>query len=118
MDLNVFVDLEEVKAILRRHGTLFQEAYVFGSVANGTQDDSSDVDLLLIRETASPFFDRIREVMDLVWDLRRVDLLIYTPQERDALRGEPGRFFTKSVFEKGIRIEGSQSGSPSMAAAG
>ena len=112
------MDLEEVKAILHRHGSLFQEAYVYGSVAKQRQDGYSDVDLLLIRDTASLFFDRIREVMELVRDLRRVDLLIYTPQERDALLREPGRFFIKSVFEKGIRIEGSQSGSPSMAATG
>lgn len=112
------MDLEEVKAVLSRHRHLFREAYVHGSVARGTQDEHSDVDLVLVRDTSQPFFDRIREVMDLVFDLRSVELLIYTAAERQALLSEPGRFFIKNVFEKGIRIEGSQSGSPPVAAAG
>ena len=113
MHINVSMDLEEVKAIVSRHAPLFQEAYIHGSVARGEQDEQSDVDLVLVRETSRPFFDRIREVMDLVFDLRKVELLIYTPDERQTLLREPGRFFIKNVFEKGIRIEGTQSGSPS-----
>jgi predicted nucleotidyltransferase len=112
------VDLEEVKACLTRHAGGFREAYIHGSVARGSQDKHSDVDLVLVRDTALPFFDRIREVMDLVLSLGKVDLLIYTEAERRAILSEPGRYFIKDVFEKGIRVEGSQGGSTSMAAAG
>ncbi len=112
------MDLEGVKTCLARHSGLFREAYVYGSVALGRHDEHSDVDLVLVRDTSAPFFDRIREVMDLVFDLGRVDLLIYTETERRVIQNEPGRYFIKDVFRKGIRIEGSQSGSSPMAATG
>ena len=90
MDLSVSMDLEEVKGILHRHRSSFQKAYVYGSVARGTQDEFSDVDMLLIRDTAKPFFDRIREVMDLVWALRaiRTDFPVARPISRTPSAGQ------------------------------
>jgi uncharacterized protein len=107
-----------VDACLTRFRHLYREAFLFGSVARGTQDRHSDVDLVLIRDTDLPFFDRIREVFDLVHALGPLDLLIYTEAERRQMLAEPGRYFIKDVFEKGIRFEGTQGRSPSVAAAG
>jgi predicted nucleotidyltransferase len=82
------VDLNEVRSCLSLHRHLFEEAYLYGSVACGAEDEHSDVDLVLIRDTSLPFFDRIREVFDLVFALGRADLMIYTDRERrvEALR--------------------------------
>lgn len=110
--------LPELRGILHRHAGLFVRAYVHGSVARGTEDEHSDVDLVLVRNTEAPFFDRIREVMELVLELGKVDLLIYTEKEQRELIGEPGRHFLRAVFEQGVMVEGTQNRSPAVAAPG
>ena len=59
------VNLDTAEAIFTRHADKFIIAYVFGSVAAGTADEHSDIDVILVRDTALPFFDRVREVMDV-----------------------------------------------------
>ena len=108
--------LEEVEEILHGHSRLFLRAYVYGSVARGDSDRYSDVDLVLIRRTSRPFFERIRDVMELVMELLSADLLIYTEEEQHALQAEPGRLFVKDIFTKGYQIEGTQSRSAPVAA--
>ena len=73
------MNLDTAKAIFARHTDKFITAYVFGSVAAGTADEQSDIDIILVRDTALPFFDRIREIMDLRLEFGAADLLIYTP---------------------------------------
>ena len=115
---DILVDVNEVRSCLALYRHLFGEAYLFGSVAYGTEDEHSDVDLVLIRDTALPFFERIREVFDLVFALGRADLMIYTDAERREIIDGPGRYFMKDVFQKGIKIEGAQGRSTSVAATG
>ena len=115
---NVAVTLSTVRSCLALHRHLFQEAYVYGSVAHGTEDEQSDVDLVLIRDTSLPFFDRLREVFDLLFALGKADLMIYTDQERREVLDGPGRYFMKDVFQKGIKVEGAQGRSTSVAATG
>jgi len=112
------VTLSTVRSCLALHRHLFQEAYVYGSVAHGTEDEQSDVDLVLIRDTSLPFFDRLREVFDLLFALGKADLMIYTDQERREVLDGPGRYFMKDVFQKGIKVEGAQGRSTSVAATG
>jgi predicted nucleotidyltransferase len=112
------VDLNEVRSCLSLHRHLFEEAYLYGSVACGAEDEHSDVDLVLIRDTSLPFFDRIREVFDLVFALGRADLMIYTDRERWEILDGPGRYFMKDVFQKGIKVEGAQGRSTSVATTG
>lgn len=102
------MNLAAASECLARFRYLYREAYLFGSVAHGTEDEHSDVDLVLVRDTALPFFDRIREVFDLVHALGKVDLLIYTEAERRQMLAEPGRYFIKDVFLKGKHFEGAQ----------
>jgi predicted nucleotidyltransferase len=112
------MDLARAKKCLVRHSDKYRRAYLYGSVLHGTQDEHSDIDLILIRDTALPFFDRIREVFDLVFDLGKVELLIYTESEFQEIVEGPGRYFLKDVFQKGLRIEGNENRSPAVAATG
>jgi predicted nucleotidyltransferase len=110
--------LLEARSILKRHAGLFLRAYLYGSVLRGGQDESSDVDLLLVRKTDREFFDRIREVMGLVNELGGVDLLIYTPDELKELVENRKNGFLADVLAKGVLIEGSQGRRAALAPAG
>ncbi len=109
------MDLDTAKAIFARHAGKFITAYVFGSVAAGTSDEHSDIDVILVRDTARPFFDRVREIMDLRLEFGAADLLIYTPGELDEMLAEEGRYFVKHAVRTGHRIEGTQPRSGSVA---
>lgn len=112
------MELSAVRLILQRYSGLFQKAYVYGSVPRGGADEQSDVDLILVRETKLPFFDRIREVFEIVRELAPVDIPIYTGEELTRLLGEPGRYLLKDIIAKGVAIEGTQSRGAQMAPAG
>lgn len=109
------MDLSTAKSIFARHSDIFREAYVFGSVAAGTADEHSDIDVILVRDTRLPFFDRIREVMDLRLEFGAADMLIYTPAELAQMLNEEGRYFVKQAISTGYRIEGTQNRSKPLA---
>lgn len=107
-----------VESIFARHADRFIVAYVFGSVAAGTADRYSDVDAILVRDTDVPFFDRVREVMDLRLELGASDLLIYTPAELKRILGREDRSFVGHAVRTGYRVEGTQQRSKSLAQTG
>jgi len=110
--------LSRAKQILKNYSQLFIKAYLFGSTVTGNQDEYSDIDLILVRETPLDFFDRIREVMKLVLELGRVDIMIYTPLELEDVLNSDGREFIKSAVSGGILIAGTQRRGSKMAKAG
>ena len=109
------VDLTAAESIFARHADRFIVAYVFGSVAAGTADQYSDIDVILVRDTEVPFFDRVREIMDLRLALGAADLLIYTPAELEEMLAQEGRHFIKRAVGTGYRVEGTQHRSTSLA---
>ncbi len=67
--------------------------YLFGSWAREEADELSDVDLVVIKHTSDPFFDRLRKVAELLpAEVGGVDLLVYTPEEFAAMRREGNAF--------------------------
>lgn len=86
------MDLAAASAIFARYAHQFVAVYVFGSVAAGTADEHSDIDVIVVRHTTKPFFDRMREIMDLRLEFGAADMLIYTPAvggARPVLRSDP-----------------------------
>lgn len=71
----------------------------FGSVARGEADEWSDLDLLIVTDTALPFFERFREFAGIynVWP--RVDLLIYTPEELERMVAEQRPIVVRALGE-------------------
>ena len=58
-----------------------EQVIVFGSLASGHITETSDLDLLIVKETDKRFFERIKDVVKICdYDIG-VDFLIYTPQE-------------------------------------
>lgn len=81
--------------------------YLFGSHARGEADDDSDVDLVVIKESELPFFDRLREAAACVEPGWPVDLLVYTPAEFERMEKE-GNAFVEMVREEGVLVHGEQ----------
>ena len=54
------MDLAAVSTIFARYADQFVAVYMFGSVAAGTADEHSDIDVIVVRHTTQPFFDRMR----------------------------------------------------------
>lgn len=73
---------ERLQPIFRQRGV--KRAIVFGSFARGETTRRSDLDLIVVMETAKRFLDRYDDLLAPIAAAvpeRAVDLLIYTPQE-------------------------------------
>jgi predicted nucleotidyltransferase len=80
--------------------------YLFGSWARGEADALSDLDLVIIKRTSDPFFERLREVARLLpVDAGGVDILVYTPEEFQRMREERNAF-AEMIEEEGVLIHG------------
>ena len=55
---------------------------LFGSYANGEPNDSSDIDLLIIKKSSKPRYKRGNEVWKHLYGaMVPIDLIVYTPEE-------------------------------------
>jgi len=75
--------------------------YLFGSWARGEQDEASDIDVVVIMHTELPFLERaIPLCRTFPLDLGAVDLLVYTPEEWEAMQRD-GNAFAETVIQEG-----------------
>jgi len=96
---------KELKNIQSRLKSIFEQNNVkrvvlFGSAARETETRKSDLDLMIVMETEKRFFDRF-QAFDQVFDLlkgKAVDLLIYTPEELEAISSRP---FIRTILREG-----------------
>jgi predicted nucleotidyltransferase len=76
---------------------------LFGSWARGDEDEHSDLDLVIIKETQERFLDRLARVYDLVKPTFAMDVLVYTPQEFAKMQ-ERENPFIEMVMKEGVVI--------------
>lgn len=76
---------------------------LFGSLATGEVSETSDLDLLIVKETSVPFYERLREVALLCPLDVGADLLVYTPDEVEEATRE-NRFFRDEILAKGREV--------------
>ncbi len=82
--------------------------YLFGSWARGEADELSDVDIVVIKRTVQPFLVRLREAGSLLpAEAGAVDLLVYTPEEFEAMTKD-GNPFAEMIAEEAIVVYGRQ----------
>ena len=73
---------------------------MFGSLARETTHSSSDIDLVIIKNTSSSLTNRLREVARVVKSWEAMDILIYTPLEwQSALKQH--NMFISEIDSKG-----------------
>jgi predicted nucleotidyltransferase len=99
----VIQDLDALKERLAPHLRTAHKAIVFGSVARGEADEWSDLDLVIVAETRRPFLERYRDFEGIYDVWRRLDLLVYTPDEFGQMQAQ-GRPFIEHLLREGIVI--------------
>lgn len=99
------VDLKAIaKRLKEQYGAI--EVILFGSYANRTAREDSDVDLLIISDSQERFFGRQATVRRLLRDLKKgtpVSPIVLTPKEVEE-RKEHGDQFINEILETGIKI--------------
>jgi predicted nucleotidyltransferase len=97
-----------LKKEVDRYIELLKEKYkpdlilLFGSLCSGNVREWSDIDLLIVKDTDKPFYDRLKEVYLLLRPKVGVDILVYTPQEYEKIKER--LFFKHKVIKKGKLI--------------
>ena len=79
-----------------------EKIILFGSHARGSATKNSDIDLVVIKKTKIPFLKRMREVAKILSDAnvgQSADVLVYTPEEFDALSKRWNPFFHRILKE-------------------
>lgn len=70
-----------------------EAAYLFGSYGTSKFGPESDIDLILVTKTELPFVERPQLFNDLYQLYARLDLLVYLPDELEALLMETTGFW-------------------------
>lgn len=90
-----------IEALTRRDPP--ERVIVFGSLASDDVSEWSDLDLVVIRETALPFLERVKAVLELIQPQVGMDILVYTPGEFEQLCQERP-FVRDEILGKGRTI--------------
>lgn len=90
-------ELDRITGILRTHGV--EKVILFGSLARGEVGSTSDIDLLIVKDTEQGFSERTGEIYSLIQPRKAVDMFVYTPQEIEQLKKTSS--FVRSVLSEG-----------------
>lgn len=96
------INEEDIRRVAEQIGESVQAKWVilFGSYARGQATEHSDVDLLVIAESALPRFKRSRELYRQFRPYPfSMDLLVYTPAEVEQGKDSPVSFVSKVLRE-------------------
>ena len=102
------VDSNKINEIASRIATKFnpEKIILFGSYANGTQKEDSDLDLLIIQETDLPPQQRGFDIrMSLIGTMIPFDILIFTKLEFEQEKGKRFSFLSSAIKNSKILYE-------------
>ena len=94
-------ELKRVKEILSARADIVRGS-VLGSFAKGNNREKSDLDIAVIQRTDKRFLNRIEELYQVILPRLDMDLLVYTPEEWEALRKD--RHFVERIEKEGKTI--------------
>lgn len=77
-----------------------EKIILFGSLAGGSANSTSDIDMIVVMDTDRPFLDRTKYMLKLLRPKVGIDLLVYTPAEFSEMT-KTRSFFVKEMVEKG-----------------
>ena len=71
---------------------------IFGSVAKGTSDENSDLDIMVILETDMTYYERMLAVRKAIGVTSiPIDILAFTPEEVNATKGKRGSIISEAL---------------------
>lgn len=83
-----------------------EKVVLFGSYANGNQNDDSDLDFLVVMRTDLKQGKRRGNVKSKLRDLKiPIDIVVFTPEEVDYWRETPSAIVTEALYN-GIMLYG------------
>jgi HEPN domain-containing protein/predicted nucleotidyltransferase len=82
-----------------------EQIILFGSRARGDAGEHSDIDLIVIKETGTPYRERFRESSEYLPEMLGVgvDVIVYTPEEVEG-KIEARSPFLAAVFTDGVVV--------------
>lgn len=79
-----------------------EQILLFGSLANnGEVDESSDIDLVIVKDTKERFIDRLHRVRLITRPEAGADFLVYTPEEIKTMAQRKNKFLLTEILGKG-----------------
>lgn len=88
-----------------------EKIILFGSLANNEVQEWSDLDVVIVKDTPTPFLQRLREVALLSRPRVGVDFLVYTPDEFAEMIANRNPFIVEEVLGRGKVLYESRPGS-------
>jgi len=94
---------QSVHKVIRELSGQVEKISIFGSHAKNKPDLFTDLDILIIMRTERPFLERLKEIYSLLSLPVDSDILCYTPEEFEALKGR--RFFREILKKEVVLYE-------------
>ena len=82
-----------------------QRIILFGSTARGEADAASDLDILVVKDTAEPFVHRLEAMAALCPPGIHADILVYTPEEIKRMVADRNPFMLQALAEGKVVYE-------------
>ncbi len=95
-----------------------ERVILFGSMARGDADEYSDIDLIVVKKTSQRFVQRMLEAGSFVPRDLSVDILVYTPEEFQAMIDEGNPFIERALEEGKVLYENTGGDSQALAGPG
>ncbi len=95
--------IKNISDALKKHSEI-SEAYFFGSFANSTYNNDSDIDLLIVANTDKIFTERNRDYAHLLNIYAPIDILVYTSEEFIKIQNDNENGFWKKFKENNLKI--------------
>jgi predicted nucleotidyltransferase len=93
-------ELERIRVrIIERYDP--EKIILFGSLASGNVHEWSDIDLVVIKQTSKPYFQRLKELALLTRPKVGVNFFVYTPSEVEKMESDGNFFIVEEILGKG-----------------
>jgi len=102
------IDSNKINEVVTKIATKFNpdKIILFGSYANGTPNEDSDLDLLIVQDSDLPMQKRGLDIrLSLIGTMIPIDLLIYTKSEFDQEKNKSFSFLNSAIRNSKILYE-------------
>jgi predicted nucleotidyltransferase len=102
------IDSDKINEVVSKIATRFNpdKIILFGSYANGTQNEDSDLDLLIIKDSDLPMQKRGFDIrLSLIGTMIPMDILMYTQSEFEQEKSKNFSFINSAIKNSKVLYE-------------